>query len=32
VDARVSDGGRITECIVCGKSGPEVTSRRINSS
>lgn len=23
VDARVSDGGRITECIVCGKSGPE---------
>ena len=23
VDVRVSDGGRITECIVCGKSGPE---------
>jgi hypothetical protein len=22
VDARVSDGGRITECIICGKSGP----------
>ena len=23
VDVRVSDGGRITECILCGKSGPE---------
>ena len=23
VDVRVSDGGRITECIICGKSGPE---------
>jgi ribulose 1,5-bisphosphate synthetase/thiazole synthase len=23
VDARVTGGGRITECIVCGKSGPE---------
>ncbi len=23
VDVRVSGGGRITECIVCGKSGPE---------
>jgi hypothetical protein len=23
VDARVTAGGRITECIVCGKSGPE---------
>jgi hypothetical protein len=28
VDVRADDGGRITECVVCGKSGPEALRAR----